>query len=313
MAGARCVQVGTANFAEPGAILRSHPRAADPHGRARLRVGRRGRGLFASRGRPRSHTAPREAGRRVGGARRRRACARQRPKDHELPRRARACGPRTAWIRCPSADARSRNSLAGTPRRRCPRPPRPTGGRAPPARRWGPRRASVCRGPESSGGLRLRPLLRCRPPGRRGARAGSGYPSFNAFFTRPLRPGARPVDDAFDAVVAPSDGLLRSVDRDRARHDDHREGPRLHGRRAARRRGRRRVVRRRPRDHHLPPPARLPPRAHPVRRGRSAASRWSRAACCRSPTPRWPACRGCSPSTSASIHRLDTPWGRWPW
>ena len=41
---------------------------------------------------------------------------------------------------------------------------------------------------------------------------GAGYPSFNAFFTRPLRPGARPVDTAFDAVVAPSDGLLRSID-----------------------------------------------------------------------------------------------------
>lgn len=39
-----------------------------------------------------------------------------------------------------------------------------------------------------------------------------GYTSFNAFFTRPLRPGARPVDAAPAAVVAPSDGLLRSID-----------------------------------------------------------------------------------------------------
>jgi len=39
-----------------------------------------------------------------------------------------------------------------------------------------------------------------------------GYDSFNAFFTRRLREGARPVD-ADAAVVAPSDGLLRSVDR----------------------------------------------------------------------------------------------------
>jgi phosphatidylserine decarboxylase len=39
-----------------------------------------------------------------------------------------------------------------------------------------------------------------------------GYRSFNAFFTRPLRPGARPVDSQPDAVVSPSDGLLRSID-----------------------------------------------------------------------------------------------------
>lgn len=38
-----------------------------------------------------------------------------------------------------------------------------------------------------------------------------GYASFNAFFTRRLREGARPVDDRA-AVVAPSDGLLRSID-----------------------------------------------------------------------------------------------------
>lgn len=41
---------------------------------------------------------------------------------------------------------------------------------------------------------------------------GDGYDSFNAFFTRRLREGARPVAEQA-AVVAPSDGLLRSVDR----------------------------------------------------------------------------------------------------
>ncbi len=41
---------------------------------------------------------------------------------------------------------------------------------------------------------------------------GAGYDSFNAFFTRRLREGARPVADEANAVVAPSDGLLRSVD-----------------------------------------------------------------------------------------------------
>ena len=41
---------------------------------------------------------------------------------------------------------------------------------------------------------------------------GAGYASFNAFFTRQLRAGARPVAEEV-AVVAPSDGLLRSVDR----------------------------------------------------------------------------------------------------
>jgi phosphatidylserine decarboxylase len=39
-----------------------------------------------------------------------------------------------------------------------------------------------------------------------------GYGSFNAFFTRPLRPGARPIDTDEAALVAPSDGLLRSID-----------------------------------------------------------------------------------------------------
>ena len=34
------------------------------------------------------------------------------------------------------------------------------------------------------------------------------YPDFNSFFTRALRPDARPVDDAPDAVVSPADGTL---------------------------------------------------------------------------------------------------------
>ena len=34
------------------------------------------------------------------------------------------------------------------------------------------------------------------------------YESFNAFFTRSLRPGARPVDPASDAVVSPVDGTV---------------------------------------------------------------------------------------------------------
>ena len=44
------------------------------------------------------------------------------------------------------------------------------------------------------------------------ANLGDGYDSFNAFFTRRLREGARPVAEDAAAVVAPSDGLLRSVD-----------------------------------------------------------------------------------------------------
>lgn len=38
-----------------------------------------------------------------------------------------------------------------------------------------------------------------------------GYDSFNAFFTRRLKPGARPVDARGNVLVAPSDGLLRGV------------------------------------------------------------------------------------------------------
>ena len=34
------------------------------------------------------------------------------------------------------------------------------------------------------------------------------YPSFNAFFTRALRPGARPVDPLAEAIVSPADGTV---------------------------------------------------------------------------------------------------------
>jgi phosphatidylserine decarboxylase len=39
----------------------------------------------------------------------------------------------------------------------------------------------------------------------------SGWPSFDAFFTRPLRAGARVVEAAADAVVSPADGRLDSL------------------------------------------------------------------------------------------------------
>jgi len=45
------------------------------------------------------------------------------------------------------------------------------------------------------------------------ARLDDGFASFNAFFTRRLRDGARPVAEGEHTVVAPSDGLLRSSDR----------------------------------------------------------------------------------------------------
>ncbi|MBL9126566.1 MAG: phosphatidylserine decarboxylase, partial [Verrucomicrobiales bacterium] len=32
------------------------------------------------------------------------------------------------------------------------------------------------------------------------------YPSFDAFFSRPLRPGARPIDPGVDTIVFPADG-----------------------------------------------------------------------------------------------------------
>lgn len=44
------------------------------------------------------------------------------------------------------------------------------------------------------------------------------YATFNEFFTRPLKPGARPIDGGIDRVVAPSDGVLTefgSIDSDR--------------------------------------------------------------------------------------------------
>lgn len=39
----------------------------------------------------------------------------------------------------------------------------------------------------------------------------AGYDSFDAFFTRRLRRGARAIDRATQAIVAPSDGLLREI------------------------------------------------------------------------------------------------------
>jgi phosphatidylserine decarboxylase len=45
------------------------------------------------------------------------------------------------------------------------------------------------------------------------ARLGDGFTSFNAFFTRRLRDGARPIAEGVNTVIAPSDGLLRSSDR----------------------------------------------------------------------------------------------------
>ena len=38
-----------------------------------------------------------------------------------------------------------------------------------------------------------------------------GYPDFNSFFTRALKPGARPVDPSPDAVVSPVDGIISQV------------------------------------------------------------------------------------------------------
>jgi len=39
----------------------------------------------------------------------------------------------------------------------------------------------------------------------------AAYPTFNAFFTRPLRADARPVDTAKDAVVSPVDGAVSQI------------------------------------------------------------------------------------------------------
>lgn len=37
------------------------------------------------------------------------------------------------------------------------------------------------------------------------------YPTFNAFFTRPLRPGARPIAEAADAIACPVDGRVSAA------------------------------------------------------------------------------------------------------
>jgi phosphatidylserine decarboxylase len=45
------------------------------------------------------------------------------------------------------------------------------------------------------------------------ARPPDGYPSFNAFFTRRLREGVRPIDPASGTLVSPSDSRLDSIGR----------------------------------------------------------------------------------------------------
>src|SRR3990167_2282688 len=37
------------------------------------------------------------------------------------------------------------------------------------------------------------------------------YPTFNAFFTRKLKPGARPVDSAIDSIISPADGTIAEI------------------------------------------------------------------------------------------------------
>src|SRR5690554_3782649 len=37
------------------------------------------------------------------------------------------------------------------------------------------------------------------------------YPNFNAFFTRALKPTARPLDPAADSIVCPADGVISQL------------------------------------------------------------------------------------------------------
>jgi len=49
--------------------------------------------------------------------------------------------------------------------------------------------------------------------GEASAAEAAAYPHFNAFFTRELRPGVRPVDDSADAIVSPADGAVSQLGR----------------------------------------------------------------------------------------------------
>ena len=72
----------------------------------------------------------------------------------------------------------------------------------------------------------------------------SGFASFDEFFTRELRDGARTMPDDLRVAVSPADGRIDSIgpiDGDAPRLP--REGPPLPGRRARRRRRRRQALR----------------------------------------------------------------------
>ena len=95
----------------------------------------------------------------------------------------------------------------------------------------------------------------------------SDYPTFNQFFTRALKDGARPIVAGDNQIALPADGARKPKRRHPRKPTTASQRTQLHAGRPARRRCRaRRPICQRQLHHHLSFPPRLPPRAHALRR-----------------------------------------------
>ncbi len=125
------------------------------------------------------------------------------------------------------------------------------------------------------------------------------YASFNEFFTRPLKIGARPIAREDDAIVSPVDGCMSEAGDHRRRPADAGEGPPLPAGGTARRTTLGEPLRRRLLRDDLSRTLQLSPRAHAAARHAARDRVRSRPPVQRQCRHGPRTCRSCSPATSA--------------